>query len=121
MPMTRGRIAVHFDQGIGDIVDDEFDGPKALEERLDLGTALRISGIRRAVPYAVVDEHIGNRIGIRMRRSPPAAVVIVHIARLELDQLFAIFERFEPLFNGLGHAVAPYMCCADSDAYLRQF
>jgi len=75
VPVARGRVAVDFDQGIGYVVNDELDGAEVLEQRLDLGTSLGIPGIRRAVPYSVLDEQIGNRNGIGVCRSTPAAVV----------------------------------------------
>src|SRR6266481_2941806 len=105
--MAGGGVAVDFYQGIGHIVDYEFNGAKLLKERLDLGAALRVARIRRTIPDPVFDEHIGYRIGIRMRWTLPTAVVEIYIARLEFDQLLAILERLEPLLDGLAHAMAP--------------
>src|SRR5271170_3213809 len=107
MPVTCGRIAVYFDQGIGDVMDDEFDSAEAFKQRLDLCAALGITGVRRAIPYSVLYEHVGHRIGIGMCWTLPAAVVIVYVSCLELDHLFAILERSEPLFDALAHAAAP--------------
>src|SRR5690606_3989155 len=112
VPVAGGAVAVDLDQRVGDVVDDKGHHLEIPEQPADILAPGSVADTGATVPDAVFGEQFRHLVGKAVGGAVPAAVVVVHVGGLELDDglpvlhhLEALFEGGQSAFEGVGHGV----------------